>query len=381
MTLYTVANHEVRAEADQLAVRDVGIALDYSNGLSLKGHVHNTRKTRIGDHVLVTATPQELLYACDSTSKDAVAARHDLKQIRKEIEQIQKEKQKQETAMTTTPNARPTEDATQTPEGLKAMRSMFHETAVRIVSDDPVTIVLKDVADALGYRAADLNRSLSDESSVVHKVHDASGRPNDMICVTRPGLSRLLATLRPQDEKKREKLDKFQDWLYKDVLESIYDTGSYRTQQAQEQSAAITNAEQMAQVVGQVIAPIVSDAVQRGIEEGLKQQYEEPKQLDEGEFTGTNVDDDAFAYAHLVDEPSTLRKKVKKEVDKTAAQTRYGHRQVWTSVYDHVDHHYADVTGYADEQDITKIEAAEQLHTRETPALLALIDHAVYMRS
>ena len=62
---------------------------------------------------------------------------------------------------------------------------------------------------------------------MLHLVQDASGRPNEMICATRPGISQALATLKPRDTARQKAVEGFQDWIYEDVLESIYDTGSY----------------------------------------------------------------------------------------------------------------------------------------------------------
>jgi prophage antirepressor-like protein len=103
----------------------------------------------------------------------------------------------------------------------------FDGVGVRIVENDPVTVVLKDVADALGYTASNLKRSIKEKYRVPHKVKDAAGRRQEMICVTRPGLTQALATLTPRDDEKRVVVDDFQDWLYEEVMESIYDTGSY----------------------------------------------------------------------------------------------------------------------------------------------------------
>ena len=111
---------------------------------------------------------------------------------------------------------------------MQGLQATFHNSEVRIIDENPVTVVLKDVADAVGYTASNLKRSVKDKYRVLHRVKDASGRPNDMICVTRPGLSQALASLRPKDEEKRRKVDAFQDWLYEEVLEAIYETGSYQ---------------------------------------------------------------------------------------------------------------------------------------------------------
>lgn len=109
----------------------------------------------------------------------------------------------------------------------------FRSTEIRIVDDNPVTVVLKDVSDALGYRDAHrMKRTIKDKYCVTHKVGDATGRPNKMICVTRPGLTQALATLRPQDTEKAELIEQFQDWMYEDVMESVYDTGGYHVGQS-----------------------------------------------------------------------------------------------------------------------------------------------------
>lgn len=110
---------------------------------------------------------------------------------------------------------------------MQQLQATFHNAEVRIVDDSPVTVVLKDVANSIGYRAADLSRSIKDKYKGTHKVHTPGGT-QEMICVTRPGLSQVLATLRPQDPEKRRKVEAFQDWIYEDVLEAIYETGSYQ---------------------------------------------------------------------------------------------------------------------------------------------------------
>lgn len=114
----------------------------------------------------------------------------------------------------------------------KSITKVFHGTDVRIVGDDPVTVVLKDVADALGYHhTPHLGRHIKAKYKVVHVV-DTPGGPQEMSCVTRPGLTQALATLQPRDDAKRSAVEDFQDWMYEDVMESIYDTGGYHVGQS-----------------------------------------------------------------------------------------------------------------------------------------------------
>jgi len=117
---------------------------------------------------------------------------------------------------------------------MEQLQATFHDATVRIVDEHPVTVVLKDVANVVGYTASNLKRAIKPKYRALHEVKDTTGRKQNMICVTRPGLSQALATLTPQDPAKRRKVEAFQDWLYEDVLESIYDTGSY-THEPQEQ--------------------------------------------------------------------------------------------------------------------------------------------------
>jgi len=109
----------------------------------------------------------------------------------------------------------------------KTLTKVFHGTDVRIVDDDPVTVVLKDVAQALGYlQPSDLGRHIKSKYKAKHEVLTPGGR-QEMTCVTRPGLTQALATLQPRDDAKRAAVEDFQDWMYEDVMESIYETGSY----------------------------------------------------------------------------------------------------------------------------------------------------------
>jgi len=110
------------------------------------------------------------------------------------------------------------------------VQTTFRDIPVRMVDDDPPTLVLKDVADALGYRAPDLKRSIKGKYlKGVENVHTPGG-PQKMTCVTRPGISQALATLKPQSTEKQEAVESFQDWLYEDLLEEVYNTGSYNAE-------------------------------------------------------------------------------------------------------------------------------------------------------
>ena len=116
----------------------------------------------------------------------------------------------------------------QTADVKSKLHTTFHDIDVRIVDTNPVTVVLKDVSEALGYQTGHLKRAIKEKYKGFHLV-DTPGGAQKMSCVTRPGLSQALATLQPQDTDKQELLEEFQTWLYEEVLESIYETGQYTT--------------------------------------------------------------------------------------------------------------------------------------------------------
>jgi len=99
--------------------------------------------------------------------------------------------------------------------------------------------VLKDVADVLGYHnAKDISRHIDAQYIIKHSVlDDSTTRSHLMICTTRPGLSQVLTTLEPQDTDRQELLQSFRDWVFGDVLESIYDTGGYQVDGSKPQSS------------------------------------------------------------------------------------------------------------------------------------------------
>ena len=110
---------------------------------------------------------------------------------------------------------------------MEQLTANFHNADVRIADTEPLLIVVSDVAKALGYRDAHtIKRTIKDKYLCTHDVRTAKG-VREMICATRPGISQALATLKPQSTEKRKAVEAFQDWIYEDVLESIYETGRY----------------------------------------------------------------------------------------------------------------------------------------------------------
>ena len=376
MMTYTVASTTVRGKDDQLAVRDAGRALGYADGLSFKTHLFRTEKTRIANDVMVTATPTELLRGCESTSKDAVVeVRHDLREIRDQV----RTPDTTSLAESTSEDADGTylrRDGSMVAEGMQAIIALFNGEELRIVDDSPVTIVLKDVADALGYKDAyRLKRSIKDKYKGHHTVGTPGGEQK-MLTVTRPGLSQLLATLRPQDDDKTEAVEAFQTWLYEDLLEDVYEDKIRQPehQQPQGDGASIDGGR-----VVEMIEPIISEAIEQGIQRGLEQQQEQKALQD----ALTSVDDYRLEYADMVDQPQRLRRLVMTERDVSADETGQHHGQILKDAYRQVARDYGvDIISAKKEGGFSSyIDAAQDMHTRQTPTLLWVIDCLIYLRS
>ena len=212
---------------------------------------------------------------------------------------------------------------------MEQLQLTFHNADVRIVSKDPVTVVLKDVGDALGYRAPDLKRSIKDKYCVVHKVHDASGRPNDMICVTRPGLSQMLAGLKPRKTSKREKVEQFQDWLYEEVLESIYDTGGYN-HKGSTQSPISEELQQTLQTIAQGTAQL------QQMQQQTRQELHEVKEDVDQKLQNRQLSEDLQKRS-----AESMREEINRLV-RGAASNGAGH---FAMLYDHIYDDVAEQTG------------------------------------
>lgn len=107
----------------------------------------------------------------------------------------------------------------------------FEGNNVRIVEKDgEFWFVAGDVARQLAYRdAADLTRLLDDDEKDTHPVR-APGGEQDMSAVSEAGLYRAIVMRRATtkvDHTIRERIARFQRWVFHDVLPSIRKTGSY----------------------------------------------------------------------------------------------------------------------------------------------------------
>lgn len=130
----------------------------------------------------------------------------------------------------------------------------YQGAAVRVVTDDrgEPWFVAKDVADILGYRdATNAIRGCQDDEKGTRPVSTPGGE-QDMLCVTEPGLYRLIFGSQKDDA------EAFRRWVLHEVLPAIRKTGSYTGSQrqtprlpilAQEYRAALALA-RMAGVVG-----------------------------------------------------------------------------------------------------------------------------------
>lgn len=98
-----------------------------------------------------------------------------------------------------------------------------HEIRVVGTADAPEWVA-QDVCDALGIRSArSALRKFSDDQKGVHSVHTLGGE-QDMLTVTEAGLYRLVfRSSRPEAER-------FQRWVFHEVLPAIRRTGTYAAQ-------------------------------------------------------------------------------------------------------------------------------------------------------
>lgn len=111
-----------------------------------------------------------------------------------------------------------------------------HEIRALVQHGEP-WFVAKDVAEALGYRAAyDMTRMIDAEDRGTHKVRTPSGE-QDMAIINESGLySAILRSERPEAKA-------FKRWLTSEVLPSIRKTGAYRIpEKLRKESVATRNA-------------------------------------------------------------------------------------------------------------------------------------------
>ena len=95
----------------------------------------------------------------------------------------------------------------------------LRDADIRIVEMDPLTVVLKDVADLIGYRAPDLKRSIRDEYTSAESV-ETSGGPQQMICAHIVGVMQALARVRSANAKKMlEDMGCEVDWHFPTSIE------------------------------------------------------------------------------------------------------------------------------------------------------------------
>jgi len=104
----------------------------------------------------------------------------------------------------------------------------FEAHRIRTVEKDGnVWWVLSDVAKGLGYRdARDFSRNIKDKYLHTHimrmNLSDGRSQERDMLCCSEPGLYQGLAVCR------KEAAERFQDWVFEEVLPQIRKTGSYQ---------------------------------------------------------------------------------------------------------------------------------------------------------
>lgn len=230
---------------------------------------------------------------------------------------------------------------------MQQLQATFHSADVRIVNGRPVTVVLKDVADALGYRDAHrIKRSIKEKYLVTHTVGDTSGRDQKMLCVTRPGLSQALATLRPQDPEKRRKVEAFQDWLYEEVLESIYDTGSYRGDGAPVRAGAQDDGDILALAGTLLEAAKEARAERRALRRDQEQTEHEVEQLEgriqELEATRQAPASATTRFGHRVDHHTWdgMRRAINARVQADQKRSGNPHNSLWRHLYDSVERKY-----------------------------------------
>lgn len=100
-----------------------------------------------------------------------------------------------------------------------------YEIRVVMINGKP-WFVAADIAAVLGYHdATSMVRTVRDHQKGTHPVRTSNGVMQDMIIISRAGLSRLIM------RSDKEDADRFQDWVTDEVLESIADTGTYGLEQ------------------------------------------------------------------------------------------------------------------------------------------------------
>lgn len=109
----------------------------------------------------------------------------------------------------------------------------FDGRAVRVVIvDGEPWFVAKDVAEVLGY--ADGTTAVRSHCRGVQKLHpivDSLGRTQEARVISRPDVYRLIAGSTLPDA------ERFERWIFEEVLPSIHSTGSYSSPQTLEQRA------------------------------------------------------------------------------------------------------------------------------------------------
>lgn len=134
--------------------------------------------------------------------------------------------------------------------------------------DGEVWFVAGDVADELAYRDAhQLTRTLDDDEKGTHRVSTLGGE-QELSLISEAGVYRATVQRRATkkvDEKVRNRISRFQRWVFHDVLPTIRKTGAY----------------------GQPAAPIQVDygdpAVMLGVLTHLQGQVQEQKHVIEGQ--------------------------------------------------------------------------------------------------
>lgn len=106
-----------------------------------------------------------------------------------------------------------------------ALNFNFHNTDVRVISDDPLTplFVAKDVALALGYKNTNdaIKKHCKDGVAKRYPITDKLGRTQEVAVIGEPDLYRLIFG------SKLKSAVTFQDWVFEEVLPSIRKTGEY----------------------------------------------------------------------------------------------------------------------------------------------------------
>ena len=86
--------------------------------------------------------------------------------------------------------------------------------------------MLTDVCKAVGIgNAPHVASRLNDDEKDAIIINDSAGRPNRCTIVNRPGLTKVLR--RSTKPEARAAAEPFDQWVLHDVLETIYETGSY----------------------------------------------------------------------------------------------------------------------------------------------------------